>query len=170
MGILIMKTYLLTLLSICFIGCSSIYTQPTNPGADYRWYIERWQQQIKSEGWTESLVTDVTKTCLMISKYKPDDKQIDHWMSYQEFQKAGFVGDCEDISTFMYGTLKRIGYPYGLKMRIIRMPSGDHAVLMAELPGGKWKMYNSLPIPGDFVDLALARTVVEWDEDHIEWH
>ncbi len=67
----------------------------------------------------------------------------------------------------MYATLKRLDCPYPLKLRIIRMPAGDHAVLMVELPRDEWKMYNSVPLPGAFLDIALARTVVEWDEQQI---
>jgi hypothetical protein len=38
---------------------------------------------------------------------------------------------------------------------------------MVELPKGRWKMYNSIPMPGDFYDIALSRTLVEYDEKNI---
>jgi len=47
------------------------------------------------------------------------------------------------------------------------MPAGDHAVLMVELATAEWKMYNSIPQPGDFIDIALSRTLVAWDDQHI---
>lgn len=151
---------------ICSVGCSSVYFQPKNPGKDYRWHIEQWQQRTQKEGWNESLVNDIVNSCLQISKYEPEPANQDHWKTYGEFQN-NFRGDCEDIAAFMYGTLKRVGCPYPLKLRIIRMPAGDHAVLMVQLPTEEWKMYNSIPMPGDFIDIALARTVVEWDHHSI---
>jgi hypothetical protein len=47
------------------------------------------------------------------------------------------------------------------------MLTGYHAVLMVVLPTAEWKMYNSLPMPGNFVDISSALTVVEWDEQNI---
>ena len=149
------------------VGCSPVYYQSTQPGKDYRLRIEQWQKRIQQEGWGEALVNDIMDTCLIVSKYEPEPTQQDHWRTYNEFQKENFRGDCEDITTFMYGTLKTLNYPHALKLRIIRMPVGDHAVLMVELPTARWKMYNSIPMPGDFIDIALARTVVEWDDRQI---
>lgn len=109
------------------------------------------------------MVNDIVDSCLRIAKYKKDSD--DYWMTYHEFLK-NFRGDCEDISAFMFGTFKRLRYPKDVRLRIVRTPSGDHAVLMVELPNGKWKMFNSIPMPLDF-DIALSRTVVEWDENNI---
>ncbi len=158
--------HIVPLLLFCLVGCSPVYFQPTDPGVDYRWYIEHWQQRVREEGWSENLVNDVVDSCLMISKYEPEPANHDHWKTYGEFQK-NFRGDCEDIATFMFGTLKRLDCPYAQKLRIIRMPAGDHAVLMVELSTAEWKMYNSIPQPGDFIDIALSRTLVEWDDQHI---
>jgi hypothetical protein len=148
------------------VGCSPAYFQPTQPGNDYRWLIENWQHRIQKEGWNEALVDDVTRSCIELSKYEPDPKDDDHWETYQEFTRD-FKGDCEDITSFMYGTLKRLNYPNNLRFRILRMPLGDHAVLMVELPDQRWKMFNSVPQPGAAIDIALARTVVEWDDQYI---
>lgn len=163
-----MKTikYLIVIACLLTCGCSSVYFQPVDPESDYRWQIERWQECIKQEGWSESMVKDVVDGCLWVAKYEPDG-EIDHWKTYKEFQYTEFIGDCEDISTFMFGTFKRLNYPNDFKMAVIRMPAGDHAVLKVEMPDGEWRIFNSLPMPGDFVDLVLARTVVEWDETHV---
>jgi hypothetical protein len=150
---------------LIFIGCSPVYFQPENPGVDYRWAIEHWQKRIQKEGWNQSLVDDIMSKCLMIARYEQESGD-DYWKTYQEFLKD-FSGDCEDITVFMYGTLKRLGYPKGIKLRIIRMPRGDHAVLMVELPNDKWKMFNSTPMPGDMFDIAVSRTLVEWDDKNI---
>jgi hypothetical protein len=152
--------FLLTL-----IGCSPVYFQPENPGVDYRWEIELWQKRIQKEGWNESLLDNIMSTCLLIARYEKDSDD-DYWKTYQEFIKD-FSGDCEDITVFMYGTLKRLAYPKGIRLRIIRMPLGDHAVLMVELPNGRWKMFNSTPMPGDRFDIAVSRTLVEWDDKNI---
>lgn len=147
-------------------GCSPVYFQPGDPGSDYRWYIEQWQQKAQEEGWSENLVDSIVDSCLMLSKYEAESAHHDHWKSYNEFRND-FRGDCEDIATFLYGTLKRLNCPYALRLRIIRMPAGDHAVLMVNLPDARWKTYNSVPQVGDSFDLALSRTLVEWDENNI---
>ena len=150
---------------LIFIGCSPVFFQPENPGVDYRWAIERWQKRIQKESWNETLIDDIMRSCLRLAKYEQEYGD-DYWKTYQEFLKD-FKGDCEDISVFMYGTLKRLGYPKGIRLRIIRMPLGDHSVLMVELPKGRWKMYNSTPMPGDFTDIAISRTLVEYDDKNI---
>jgi hypothetical protein len=150
----------------CLVGCSPVYFQPSNPGTEYRWYIEQWQQRSRQEGWSEALVDDIVASCLTIAKYDPEPPNHDHWKTYGEFQKD-YRGDCEDIAAFMFGSLKMLGCSYDLRLRIIRMPGGDHAVLIVKLPTSGWKMYNSIPQPGDFVDIALARTIVEWDDQMI---
>lgn len=147
------------------IGCSPVFLQPENPGVDYRWAIEGWQQRIQEESWDEALVSDIMSSCIKLAKYEAEDGD-DYWKTYQEFLRD-FKGDCEDISVFMYGTLKRLDYPNRVRLRIIRMPSGDHSVLMVEMPSGEWKMYNSTPVPGDFTDILLSRTIVEWDDRNI---
>ncbi len=165
MGNFLLK--LITVLTlICFAGCSPVYFQSKDPGTEYRESIEQWQQKVRKEGWSEDLVNGIIDSCLKIAKYEPEKMSLDHWKTYGEFQND-FRGDCEDIATFFYGTLKRLGCPYATKLRIIRMPAGDHAVLMVKLPNSNWKMYNSIPVPGDFLDIALSRTVVEWDDRHI---
>jgi len=159
-----MKNFIAFFLLI-FIGCSPVYFQPENPGVDYRWSIERWQKRIQNESWNETMIDDIMSSCLRLAKYEQEYGD-DYWKTYQEFIKD-FKGDCEDITVFMYGTLKRLGYPKDIRLRIIRMPLGDHSVLMVELPKGEWKMYNSTPMPGDFSDIALSRTLVEWDDRNI---
>ena len=161
--------YLFIIYFFLLFGCSSIYLEPRSPKIDYRWSIENWQQKIKKEGWSEETVNQVVKECLRISTYMPEPTGQDHWKTYKEFIED-FKGDCEDISAFIFGTLKRLEYPNGIRMRILHMPTGDHAVIMVELPQGRWKLYNSVPRFGDFVDLALSRTVVEWDEENIYYN
>jgi hypothetical protein len=150
---------------LIYIGCSPVYFQPEDPGVDYRWEIENWQKRIQNESWNEAIVDNIMSTCLKIARYE-QDSGADYWKTYREFIKD-FSGDCEDIATFMYGTLKRLDYPKDIRLRIIRMPLGDHAVLMVELPNGRWKMFNSIPIPGDMLDIAVSRTLVEWDDKNI---
>lgn len=168
-----MKNCFMLILIECVLlfsqGCSPAYFQPKQPGNDYRMEIENWQKRVREEGWNEALVDDVMAKCIRLSKYESDPKDVDYWMSYREFTKA-FRGDCEDIATFMFGTLKRLEYPEEVRMRVLRMPLGDHAVVMVRLPGGRWKMFNSVPIPGDVVDLAFSRVLVEWDDQNIYYN
>ena len=150
---------LFVLIAFICIGCSPAYFQPRQPGNDYRIQIENWQNRIRQEGWHDALVDEIMSTCIRLSKYESDPENLDHWMTYQEFVKT-FRGDCEDIATFMYGTLKRLQYPKSIRIRVLRMPMGDHAVVMVKLSNDRWKMFNSVPIPGDVFDLALSRTIV----------
>ena len=154
------------LLFILLFGCSPAYFQPEQPGQAYRHLIENWQQRILEEGWQEALVDDIMAKCILLSKYEAEPYGQDHWMTYREFIQT-FQGDCEDIAAFMYGTLKRLQYPEAVRMRIVRMPLGDHAVVMVQLADGRWKLFNSVPLPGQAIDLALSRTLVEWDNEHI---
>jgi len=155
----------LTIIILLLTSCCPVFFQPENPGVDYRWQIELWQKKIQKEGWNETLIDDVMSSCLRLAKYEQDCCD-DYWKTYQEFLED-FKGDCEDISAFMFGTLKRLNYPKGVRIRIIRMPLGDHAVLMVELPKGRWKLFNSIPMPGNMFDIAISRTIVEWDDRNI---
>lgn len=161
-----LKRYIIFIFLFVFTGCSPAYFQPKSPGQDYRWLIENWQQRVRKEGWSEPLVDNITRSCIQLSKFEPDPEDDDHWETYGEFLED-YTGDCEDIAAFMYGTLKRLGYPGDVRIRIIRMPAGDHAVLMVKLPSGRWKMFNSVPMPGDIFDIALSRMLVEWDDENI---
>ena len=152
------------LLFILIYGCSPVYFQPRNPGIDYRYAIENWQERIKIEGWTKGLVDDVVGTCIECSKYQHEDD--DYWKTPQEFTRD-FKGDCEDIGGFIYGTFKILKYPNLMRLRAIRMPTGDHVVFRIEVPEKKWRTYNTVPMPLDFVDLALSRVIVEWDDKNI---
>ncbi|MGD9211177.1 MAG: hypothetical protein PVI90_10395 [Desulfobacteraceae bacterium] len=158
---------LIILLFITFlVGCSPAYFQPQQPGKEYLDLIKDWQDRILQEGWNESFVDEIMAKCVFLSKYKADPKGMDHWMTYREFIDT-FQGDCEDIAAFMYGTLKRLNYPEPIRMRILRMPMGDHAVVMVRSANGRWKMFNSVPTPGQFIDLAFSRILVEWDDERI---
>lgn len=157
-----MKKLIFIIMCLCFLfGCSTVHFQPDNPNKEYDWYIKEWQKQ----KWGKEKVDSIVKGCLKLSKYKQEEYGHDHWKGYQEFLKT-FKGDCEDIATFIYGTLKLLNCPYEKRIRIIGMISGHHAVVVIKF-NNDWKMYNTVPIPGDFVDLDLSKFIVEFDESNI---
>ena len=161
-----MRRLITILLATLLIGCSPVFTQPKNPGMQYYKEIKSWQERTTEHGWTRQDVNEIMSQCLRLAKYESEKPGKDHWKTYHEFL-INFKGDCEDIAVFMFGTLRRLGYPHGLKLRAIKMPLGDHAVIMVQMEDGKWVMYNSVPIPGDFFDLALSSFIVDWDETNI---
>lgn len=158
-----MKTIILFLFTIIsFYGCAATPNE-------YRWKIENWQTKMqnipikhKTINWTDKQINNAIKGALALSKYESDPIDDDNWDGYQSFD---LKGDCEDIATFMYAVLKGLGYQNDIRMRIVRMPLGDHAVLMVKMPNNKWKMFNS--VPSTNFDLAFSRTIVEWDDKYI---
>lgn len=152
-------------LLVALFNCTPVYFQPRHSGEDYRWAVERWQQRSKAQAWTEAFVDEVVAECLRCARFEPEDGD-DYWKTYREFLRD-FTGDCEDIAVFMFGTLKRLGCPYEIRLRIVREPLGDHAVLAVRLSDGRWKVYNTVRAFGAALDVWLSRIVVEWDLENI---
>lgn len=166
-----MKTIKLKYLFVIFIvlfiaNCSSsIFTQPENPNSSYNWYIKNWQER---EKWDENKVDDIVDKCIKVLKYKKDE--YDHWQTYDETKKI-FKGDCEDFAAFIIGTLEYLNCPFKSRIEIIKMPSGDHAIVKVKI-NNKIKIYNTLPMPGDFIDIKLSKFIVGYDKINIyysEW-
>lgn len=157
--------YLLIIFIVLFITNCSIYFQPINPKSDYNQYIKFWQQR---EKWDEEKVDDIINKCIKISKYKED--KYDHWQTYKQFKKT-FKGDCEDFAAFIIGTLEYLNCPFENRIEIIRTFSGDHAIVKVKI-NNKIKIYNTLPMPGDFIDIKLSKFIVGYDKINIyysEW-
>lgn len=159
--------YILIIILTILIGCSPAFFQPINVGTEYKNSILEWQERIKKEGWTENLINNIINRCIHFAYYEAEEIYIDYWKLPKEFIKDGFKGDCEDIGFFIWGTLKKLKYPYEIRGVAIRMPMGDHFMLKIKLPNNQWKMYNPVPIPGDFIDLIMSRKIVEFNETEI---
>ena len=147
-------------------GCMAFY-QPAPDNIDGYYYeqIKDWQKRIEKEGWAENLVDDVINKCVKFSKYQTEKK--DHWDTPREFMQRGFKGDCEDFAIFMMATLKRLKYPYNVRVRAVKTLIGDHVVLRVEMPDEKWKSYETVPVPLDEIDRLFYRPIVEFDEKNI---
>ena len=127
--------------------------------------IKEWQNRISEEGWTESLVGEIMKKNLRLTRYVFDKG--DHWATPKEFIQAGFRGDCEDIAAFLMGTLKRLEYPHGVRILAVKTLSGDHAVLKVQLPGKNgidWKIYDTVQVPFLEIEQQFYRPIVEFDD------
>jgi len=94
----------------------------------------------------------------------------DHWDTPREFMEKGFASDCKNIAAFEMGVLKRLGYPYQVRILIVHALFEDHAVLRVELPEGGWKVYDVVPQNVPTPEARLLRPVVEFDERSVEWY
>jgi hypothetical protein len=94
---------------------------------------------------------------------------VDHWDTPKEFMRKGFSGDCEDITVFMMGTLKRLGYPHRVRVLIVEGLFEDHALLRLEMPEGGWKVYDVVPPDVPTPEWYQLRPVVEFDETGVDW-
>ena len=132
----------------------------------YESLIETWQGKIKKEGWSVRLVHKIYWDSIFLASYKGEGNK-DYWMTYNEFIKADFKGDCEDIAAYIFGTFKRLEYPYQTRIRVVMGSLGDHALISIEMPGGKWKVFESVLlniVGGEFI---WYRPVCEFDLNEI---
>jgi hypothetical protein len=93
----------------------------------------------------------------------------DHWDTPTEFAKKGFSGDCKNIAIFEMAVLKRLGYPYGIKILIVHALFEDHALLRVEMPEGGWKVYDVVPEAVPSPKLESLKPVAEFDEKQVVW-
>lgn len=162
------KLFIFCLIPYLF-GCSYMAPISTN---EYEWKIKNWQTKIQKyspkqhhqAGWDDKRIEKVVNDCLDLVVYEPDQNDNDSWDAYNEFD---LKGDCEDIATFIYQTLKGLGCPNEIRMTALRLPLGDHAVLKIKMSNGKWKIFNSVRVTGMVIDMALGRSIVEWDDNYI---
>ena len=166
-----------------FSGCA--FTQPSsfkNVGGIqeiYNQQIKDWQRRVKDEGWTDSIIKDISKTIINYSLYTSDrdaaGNLTDHWNTPQEMIDAGFKGDCEDIAITIWGTFKRLKYPYDVRITVVYVPQAFfvsdpyHAVVHVEYPDGRWRMVETVSILGPLhlLDEALYIPVMQFDDKRI---
>lgn len=133
----------------------------------YREKINEWQMRIQREGWSESQIHSILRQFRALAAYRMEI--VDHWDTPKEFMRKGFSGDCEDITVFMMGTLKQLGYPHRVRVLIVAGLFEDHALLRLEMPEGGWKVYDvvppNVPAPASY----LLRPLVEFDETGVNW-
>ena len=165
-----MRNILILILTLLVASsCASLYRPaPEQVNGVYHDQIKDWQKRIQEQGWTRIHVDEVVDGCLKLVKYEPEDT--DHWDTPQEFIQKGFRGDCEDIAVFIMATLKRLDYPHGVRILGVKTLTGDHAVLKVEMPDGKWKMFETVPIPLVEFDQLFYRPMVEFDEKTIVYY
>jgi hypothetical protein len=147
------------------IGCAIFY-QPKDPVKTYYDQIKDWQDRVKQEGWSEKLIDDVIYKCHWLAFYQGDEIE-DHWDTPSEFEDKGLKGDCEDIAVFLLATFKRLKYPFGVRILAVRTLVGDHALLKVKMPDGKWKTYETVPMPLGFIDGIFYFPLFEWDFNRI---
>ena len=133
----------------------------------YREKINEWQMRIRREGWSENRIHSILRQFRGLAAYRMEI--VDHWDTPKEFMRKGFSGDCEDITVFMMGTLKRLGYPHRVRVLIVQGLFEDHALLRLEMPQGGWKVYDVVPPGVPAPELGRLKPVVEFDEMGVNW-
>jgi hypothetical protein len=133
----------------------------------YREMIQEWQMRIQKEGWSESQVHSILFQFRSLATYRMEIR--DHWDTPKEFIRKGFSGDCEDITVFMMGTMKRLGYPHRVRILIVHGLFEDHALLRVEMPEGGWKIYDAVPRSVPSRQASLLKPVAEFDEKEMNW-
>ena len=164
------------LLAVCFVlmlGFSCVSStrrlaDEENPSRPYYQQIREWQQRIQKEGWAETQVHRILNACIQLVEY--DVEIDDHWDTPREFIQKGFRGDCEDIVIFLMGTLKRLKYPYDIKIVAVTGLFESHALLKVEMPDGTWRYFDTAagnPPQAFHIDY---KPVVEFDETDISYY
>lgn len=149
-------------------GCSALYQPSPELNGFYYEQIKDWQKRVKKEGWSETLIDEVTIQIVELAKFRTESR--DHWDTPKEFMQRGFQGDCEDIAVFMMATLKRLEYPFGVRVMLVETSMQDHSVLKVKMPNGKWKIYDTVPMPSGNAGRLIFKPIVEFDENNIIYH
>jgi hypothetical protein len=137
--------FVLIIAALMLQGCA--FSHPVgNPGHMYDQRFQDWLQRQQKEGWNADLIGDIISGCQYVGEYvtEKQDGVTDHWMTYGEFVRNNFEGDCDDFVAFEAGTLRKLGYHHKLWWIIIGMPLGNHCQLEVELPDGSTKIYESI--------------------------
>ncbi len=130
--------------------------------------IREWQMRIQKEGWSDNKVGSILTQFRSLATYRVEIR--DRWDTPREFMQKGFSGDCEDIVVFMMGTLKRLNYPYGLRILIAGSLFEDHALLAVEVPNGDWRVYDVAPPAVRQLAMKHVNPLVEFDERQVKWY
>ncbi|RJQ56910.1 MAG: hypothetical protein C4530_13940 [Desulfobacteraceae bacterium] len=160
------KRFLFVVSLVIVSGCSAFH-QPA-PDQIHGLYHDRftgWQEKITRQGWSEALVNELVEQSIIFSQYRAEES--DYWDTPRQFVEKGFQGDCEDIAVFAMSNLKMLKYPHRVRILAVKALTGHHAVLKVEMPDGKWKVYETVPVLFGQFDRAFYRPIVEFDENTI---
>jgi hypothetical protein len=152
-------------------GCATVNPPPEQSTRVEDFYgrkIKDWQERIRREGWTEASVRGLVAECRSLVNYQMELR--DHWATPREFIANGFQGDCEDIATFLMGTLKRLEYPHRVRILVVRSLFNAHALLKVELPDGRWAFFETMPQGRLDVTATRLQPLVEFDETHVAYY
>jgi len=139
----------------------------------YEEQIKDWQERVRKEKWSENLVDEIVQTSQVFAQYTPDKNpdyrwKNDYWFTPQEMIDANLQGDCEDIGSLIFGTLKKLDYPYEVRLLIVEtIQLSDHLLVNVELPDGRWKKYETVKLFLSEMGALFYRPKIEFDENHI---
>jgi len=165
-------------LLLVFCSCAALYQPPRlHEGGGiklkYEDQIKDWQQRLQQEKWSENLVDEIVQVSQVFAKYTSDNNpgyrwKNDYWFTPREMIEADFRGDCEDIGSLIFGTLKRLNYPYDVRLLIVEtIQLSDHLLVKVKLPDGRWKKYDTVKLFLSEIDGLFYRPKIEFDESHI---
>jgi hypothetical protein len=165
-------------LLLIFCSCAALY-QPAKLHEDdgikvkYEEQRKDWQERVQKEKWSENLVDEIVQTSQVFAQYTTDKNpgyrwKNDYWFTPKEMIEAEFKGDCEDIGSLILGTLKKLNYPYDVRLLIVEtIQLSDHLLVKVQLPDGRWKKYETVKLFMSELDAIFYRPKIEFDENHI---
>jgi hypothetical protein len=163
------KPFIIIISLIIFSGCTATHLPYTDKRHNtYYNQIKEWQQRLKRDGWTENVIDDIIRQSRRICTYRLEIA--DYWDTPREFITRGFSGDCEDIAIFMMANLKRLQYPYPVRVIAVRVMLEDHALIKVKMPDGRWKVYETISGTGIIGRGGFYSPIVEFDENNIFFH
>jgi len=164
---------IIILFLLFFATCCMAFRQPRHlkgPDIQHKYYdqIREWQERVKSEGWTDGLIKEIVDTCIDYVIYTPEPYKEDHWQTPSEMIQNGFKGDCEDIAVLIWGTFWRLGYQ-DVRILLVHtlIPGKGHALIRVKMTDGSWKIFQTVPMPGDWLDALFYRPQIEFNKDEI---
>lgn len=131
----------------------------------YYQQIEDWREKIANEGWSDSMVDKVVYGTRANCKYDWQARTV--FKSPQQMIAGGFEGNCGDIASLIYGTLKRLGYPHEVRLQIVRVFWSHHMLAKVRMPSGSWKSYQTVESPFARLDEPFYTPVLEFNETGI---
>ena len=155
-----MNRLLMLLVALMLLTSCSALEPIETKRMNYQQQIRDWQERMKKEGWTKSLVDDVAHKSIDMIGYRFESE--DHWATCGEIEKD-FSGDCEDIAAWGYCTFERLGYPHPVHILGVGASLADHALLKVQMPSGEWETYETVPINTIGLEWLFYRPFAEWD-------
>lgn len=122
------------------------------------------QQKIEENGWNNTTVDEIIEEVRMLTYLTMETE--DHWDTPKEFVEKNFQGDCEDIAIFLLAMLKKLNYPYPVRIFAIKSDFVEHAVLKVQMPDNRWKIFETVKRTENTMKFVYT-PIVEFNDQEI---